>query len=133
MIVSGTESGGGVNNTADARTAAIIDVHAKLQLDVWHEGLDIVWPLKLLHSVDIHSAINSRGMPPRVRYDEVEIIGECTEIVQGGTTQKEAAHTKICTETALRMAWTIFLVNERDKQIRVAADNPTPEEINGYI
>ncbi len=55
----------------------------------------------------------------------MEIMGECTEIVQGGTMQKEAAHTKICTETALRTAWKILLVDEHDEQIRVAADNPT--------
>jgi hypothetical protein len=40
MIDSGAESSGGVYNTADAWTAAVINVCAKLQLGVQHEGLD---------------------------------------------------------------------------------------------
>ncbi len=42
MIVSSAENGGGVYNAAYAWTAAVIDVRAELQLDVQHDGLDIV-------------------------------------------------------------------------------------------
>ncbi len=34
------QSGDGVYHIADARTAAVVDVRAKLQLYVWHNGLN---------------------------------------------------------------------------------------------
>ncbi len=32
-----------MHHAADAGRAAVIDVHAELQLDVWHNGLDCNW------------------------------------------------------------------------------------------
>ncbi len=40
VVISSAESSGGVHHTAGAWTAAVVDVCAKLQLDVWHTGLD---------------------------------------------------------------------------------------------
>ncbi len=43
MVPPSAESGSGIHHAADAGTAAVVDVHAKLQLDVRHAGLDCNW------------------------------------------------------------------------------------------
>jgi hypothetical protein len=49
MVISGAESGGSVHNTADTGTAVVIDVRAKLQLDVQHNRLDCDWENRMMH------------------------------------------------------------------------------------
>ncbi len=48
MVIPSAESGGDIHHAADAGTAAIIDVRAKLQLYVRHDGLDRNWENRMM-------------------------------------------------------------------------------------
>ncbi len=48
MMTFSADSGGGVHNTADAGRAVVVDVHAKLQLDVRHNRLDCDWENRVM-------------------------------------------------------------------------------------
>ncbi len=43
VVISCAESGGSIHHAADTGRAAVVDVCAELQLDVWHNGLDCNW------------------------------------------------------------------------------------------
>jgi len=48
VVIPCAESGGGIHHAADAGRAAVVDDHAKLQLDVWHNGLDRNWEDRMM-------------------------------------------------------------------------------------